>query len=93
MSHKIFSLFEVTSMDVAWKESTLGGLRPPQYSEGGGAPGRDLLGVSSVSSLGVGDQRRTSSAALTVGDRGVGRHLTRTCHHLRLLRYFLLTKT
>ena len=26
-------------MGVAWKESTPEGLRPPQYSEGGGAPG------------------------------------------------------
>ena len=26
-------------MGVAWKESTPEGLRPPQYSERGGAPG------------------------------------------------------
>ena len=38
MSHPIFLLFNITPMGVAWKESTQEGLRPPQYSEGGGAP-------------------------------------------------------
>ena len=38
MSHPTFLLFNTTPMGVAWKESTPEGLRPPQYSEGGGAP-------------------------------------------------------
>ena len=37
-SHPIFLLFNTTPMGVAWKESTPEGLRPPQHSEGGGAP-------------------------------------------------------
>ena len=46
-SHPIFLLFNTTifSMGIAWKKSTPEGLRPPQYSEGGGAPGS---GVQSV---------------------------------------------
>ena len=35
-----FLLFNTTLMGVAWKESTPEGLRPPQYSEGGGALAR-----------------------------------------------------
>ena len=34
----MFLLFTVMPMGVAWKESTPEGLRPPQYSDGGGAP-------------------------------------------------------
>ena len=39
-SHPIFLLFNTTLMGVAWKESTLEGLRPFQYSEGGEALAR-----------------------------------------------------
>ena len=38
-SQPIYSLFNTSPMGAAWKESTPEGLRPPQYSEGGGAPG------------------------------------------------------
>ena len=38
MSHPIFLLFNTTPMGVARKESIPEGLRPPQYSESGGAP-------------------------------------------------------
>ena len=38
-SQPIYLLFNTTPMGVAWKESTPEGLRPPQYSEDGGAPG------------------------------------------------------
>ena len=37
-SHPIFLLFNTTPMDVTWEKSTPEGLRPPQYSEDGGAP-------------------------------------------------------
>ena len=33
-------------MGVAWKESTPEGFRPPQYSEGGGAPVRGTGALS-----------------------------------------------
>ena len=39
MPHPIFLIFNVTTMGAAWKKSTPEGLRPPQYSESGGAPG------------------------------------------------------
>ena len=38
-AYPIFLFFNTTPMGVAWKESTPEGLRLPQYSEGGGAPG------------------------------------------------------
>ena len=41
VSHPIFLLFNVTTMGTAWKESTPEGLRPPEYSERGGAPARE----------------------------------------------------
>ena len=44
-SHPIFLLFNTTPMGVAWKESTSEGLRPPQYSEGGGAAACDVDGL------------------------------------------------
>ena len=42
--------FIITPMGVAWKESTPEGLRPPQYSEGGGAPG-GLVPLSSIGTV------------------------------------------
>ena len=41
-------IFNTTPMGVAWKESTQEGLRPPQYSEAGGAPGSHLPTVGAA---------------------------------------------